>query len=186
MPSSRGAIGILEYQSVPKGMYVLHEIKKKIQFTDIQSEILPGGKFIIYMKGSHGNVEYGMELGFSEDTLVDLGWLGSVNKRLEIYLEGYYEGEEVPENLFIFQHKSYAKTLELTNTLLNTLDLEIVHLRAERNMEGASLAIFSGGVSDVLGAKALMKEGEVLTNIDEDVYAQIRGYYEDDSYFSRR
>ncbi len=173
MFKQEGAIGILEYSTIPQGMKVLNDIVKRVKLTHIQAKIFPGAKYMIMMQGEHGSIEYAMEIGIEQEGLFDIGWMGKIHSLMvPVFNEELYSQDRV-ENVLIFQQTSHAKAFELCNALLHSFDLSVVQIKYTEALEGQAVVIMSGGVADIRGAKEFIKCGEILTNVEPWLFEEV-------------
>jgi microcompartment protein CcmL/EutN len=170
-----GAIGILEYSTIPQGIKVMNEIAKRVKITFIKAKIFPGAKYMIIMQGLHGNIEYAMGIGLEHEGLFDIGWIGQIHSHLiPILNDGLYTKKNI-ENVLVFQQTSHAKAIELCNMLLHKFDLSVIQVKYTEALEGHSVVILAGSIDDVYGAKTHIKCGEVITNIEAWILEEIVG-----------
>lgn len=166
MFKQEGAIGILEYISIPQGIKVLNDIVKHVKLSHVQAKIFPGSKYMIIMQGEHGSIEYAMEIGMEQEGLVDIGWLGKTHAQLVPVFNEEKKWENIGENILIFQQSSHAKAYELCNMLLHGHDLSLVKFSHSTALEGGCLVALSGSVAATRAAKEGIKSAEVITNVE--------------------
>ena len=164
--NQEGAIGILEYITIPQGIKVLNDIVKHVKLSHVQAKMFPGSKYMIIMQGEHGSIEYAMEIGMEQDGLFDIGWLGKIHAQLVPVFNEEKKFEDVGENILIFQQASHAKAYELCNMLLHGQDLSLIKFSHSTALEGGCVVALSGSVAATRAAKERIKFAEVITNIE--------------------
>jgi microcompartment protein CcmL/EutN len=168
-----GAIGILEYSTIPQGMKVLNDIVKGVKLTYIQAKIFPGAKYMIIMQGEHGSIEYAMEIGMEQEGLFDIGWMGKIHSLMVPVFNEESCLQDKVENVIIFQQNSHAKAFELCNMLLHRFDVSVVQFKHTEVLEGHSVVILSGSIADIRGVKASIQCGEILTNVEPWILEEV-------------
>lgn len=173
MFKQEGAIGILEYITIPQGIKVLNDIIKHVNLSHVQAKIFPGSKYMIIMQGEHGSIEYAMEIGMEQEGLVDIGWLGKIHDQLVPVFNEEQSPKHVAENVLVFQQLSHAKAYEECNMLLHGFELSVVKFKHNEALEGSSIVILSGSVAATRAAKERIKSAEIITNIEPWILEEI-------------
>ena len=73
------------------------------------------------------------------------------------------------ENMVVIQLSSHAKLLELTNDLLHHVNVDLVDINVQDYLDGSSLAIFSGTISELMLITERCSLGELITNVDPKI-----------------
>ncbi|SHK02822.1 hypothetical protein [Paramaledivibacter caminithermalis] len=163
------AIGVLEFDSVPKGMKVLNQVAKNIEFSDIKQKIISGRRYIGILYGKHASLEYAMNYAIdnSDGALVEIGWIGSPHRQLLEFLNKELTVDIGNiNNIFVVELLSHARLLELTNYILHHTPVDLVDIDSKEYLDGASIAIFRGKIDALQLAKHIIPEGEMITNLD--------------------
>lgn len=162
------AIGMVEYQTVSKGIQAADLILKTAQVELIEAQTVCPGKYIVILTGDLSAVSASIEASrekFGED-LIDSFILGNPHEAIFPALYGSSEVEEV-RALGIIETFSAASIIVAADEAAKTSIVQLIELRVARGMCGKSYLFLTGDVAAVEAAidkarKALSETGMLL------------------------
>lgn len=172
----RLSVGIIEFRRIPKGLMALNEVIKKVSLVGVTEEYISGGRLIGYLYGSYESVNYAIELiiEMSDDGIIDIGVLGNPHPQFLSYISHELEvNRDDIENILLFDMEDHGTLLEMTNYILHHSDVNLISINTKDYMDGQTMAAFSGSIGGILSAKELVKNGDIITNVEKTVIDSI-------------
>lgn len=178
------AIGMVEYQTVSKGIQAADLILKTAQVELLEAQTVCPGKYIVILTGDLSAVSASIEASrkkFEED-LIDSFILGNPHESIFSAIYGSSDIEEV-KALGIVETFSAASIIVAADEAAKTSIVNLIELRIARGMCGKSYLMLTGDVAAVEAAiekarKVLAETGmlldvSVISNPDKKLWESI-------------
>lgn len=144
------AIGIVEFNSIAKGMYATDQMIKTAEIDVITANTVCPGKYIAIVHGDVSSVANSVEVGVAEaeEFLVDHMVIPNVHAQVFPAIAGV----EMPESIDaigIIETFSVANMVEVADAVLKAANLEAIEIRLGTGLGGKSVFTFTGDVGAV-------------------------------------
>lgn len=161
------AIGLLEFNSIAKGILGADAMIKTARVELIQGMPVCPGKFIAMVAGDVSSVKSAVEAGMkaAKDGVIDKFVLANVDEAVFPALIGAVEiKEEELEALGVIETFSVASAIVAADAIAKAAIVHLLEVRTARGMGGKSLVYFTGDVGAVqaaleVGEKSAKEEG---------------------------
>lgn len=157
------AIGMLEYKTVSKGMYVADQILKLASINLLQASVVCPGKYIVLFQGELSSIDACISYAKQEQSegLIDSFILGNPDD--SIYTALYGATNIVEKNtLGIIETYSVPSIILASDMVVKTANVTLIEIRIAKGMCGKSYLTFTGDISDVTNSvekvKLMLKE----------------------------
>ena len=150
---SQPALGLIETNSIARGIVSLDAMVKKAKINVLQSHPVCPGKYIILISGSVAEVEESMEVGkyYSGHTLVDTFFLPNAHSQLAPAISGTTNVDEIT-SVGIIETYSVASTILAGDTAVKTAKVNLLEMRLAMGLGGKSFFTMTGDLYDVEAA----------------------------------
>lgn len=178
------AIGMVEYQTVSKGIQAADLILKTAQVELLEAQTVCPGKYIVILTGDLSAVSASIEASrkkFEED-LIDSFILGNPHESIFSAIYGSSDIEEV-KALGIVETFSAASIIVAADEAAKTSIVNLIELRIARGMCGKSYLMLTGDVAaveaaiekarKVLAETGMLLDASVISNPDKKLWESI-------------
>ncbi len=144
------AIGIVETNSIPRGILVTDSMTKVTSVDVIESCPLCPGKYITIVSGSVDNVRTAVDKGVEAAAafLVDSSFIASIHPSvLPAIMRA--EAVEVIDALAIIETHAMASCLEVADKVAKAAEVVLIEFRLSRCLGGKSFVSFTGDIAAV-------------------------------------
>ncbi len=167
------AIGMLEFNSVAKGIYVADQMVKVADVEIVTANSVCPGKYIAIVHGDVASVENSVKQGinYAEDFLVDHIVIPNVHPDVFPAVIAASVPSKI-EALGILESYSLSALVIAADAVLKSAELRPIELRLGTGLGGRAYFTFTGDVADVktglevgmeqVGSKGLLINGEVI------------------------
>ena len=144
------AIGIVEFNSVARGIYATDQMIKASEIEIVTANTVCPGKYIAVIHGDVSSVKNSVELGvdIAEEFLVDSMLVPQVSPLVFPAIAGTSLPEEI-DALGIIETFSIASIVVTADAVLKSANLEAIDIRLGTGLGGKSYFIFTGDVGAV-------------------------------------
>jgi len=170
------SVGIVEFKSIPKGLWAVNDIIKRVSLVGITEEYILGGRLISYFYGSYESINYAIEsiIDLCDENIIDIGILGNPHEQfLALISHELIINKDELKNVFVFEMQDHGTMLETINQLLHHSDLNLIGINKKDYLDGKTLAAFGGSIGAMKTAKEIVPFGEMITNIESEVLDSI-------------
>ncbi len=160
---SAKAIGMIEFNSIARGIYVADEMVKTSDVEIVTANSVCPGKYIAIVHGDVSSVETSVKRGLeiSEEFLVDSLVIPNVHPGVFPAIVSATMPERI-QALGILESYSQATMVIATDAVLKAAELEAIELRLATGLGGKAYFTFTG---DVAAVKAGIEVGkEIIGN----------------------
>lgn len=178
------AIGMVEYQTVSKGIQAADLILKTAQVELLEAQTVCPGKYIVILTGDLSAVSASIEASrkkFEED-LIDSFILGNPHESIFSAIYGSSDVGEV-KALGIVETFSAASIIVAADEAAKTSIVNLIELRIARGMCGKSYLLLTGDVAaveaaiekarKVLAETGMLLDASVISNPDKKLWESI-------------
>lgn len=164
------AIGMIETNSIARGIVVHDVMLKKARIDVIQSNSICPGKYIVLISGDEGDVDEAMKegLGKAAEAVVDSLFIPNVRHDIFPAMVGGNQNLDV-DSIVVVETFSVASSIILSDMALKRNNVELLDLRLAQGLGGKAFFLLTGPLFEVEeSAKYLLEEAEpgMLTNIE--------------------
>lgn len=148
------ALGLLELESIAKGLVVADALVKKAEVKLYLSEPMSPGKYVLLFRGPVAEVEesFHAAVEIAGSTVLDKLMLTLVHRKLLAGLDGAFD-VRAPENaLGIVETHTIASTLLAADTALKRAQVGLTHLHLAKGIGGKGWFTLTGVQHDVEAA----------------------------------
>ena len=154
------AIGVVETNSIPRGVKVIDEMVKMSEITIVESCPICPGKYLNIVSGTLSAVRSAVDHGIKTagTFLVDTVLIPDVDKSV---LKAVMRVTPLTEigSLGIIETHSMATALEVADIVVKSANVDLVEVRLAKCLGGKSFVSFTGGIASVRSAS---ESGEKL------------------------
>lgn len=178
------AIGMVEYQTVSKGIQAADLILKTAQVELLEAQTVCPGKYIVILTGDLSAVSASIEASrkkFEED-LIDSFILGNPHESIFSAIYGSSDVGEI-KALGIVETFSAASIIVAADEAAKTSIVNLIELRIARGMCGKSYLLLTGDVAaveaaiekarKVLAETGMLLDASVISNPDKKLWESI-------------
>lgn len=164
------AIGMIETNSIARGIVVHDVMLKKAKINVIQSNSICPGKYIVFITGDEGDVDEAMQDGMrlGAEAIVDSLFIPNIRHDIFPAMVGGAQDVEI-DSLVIVETFSVSSAIVLADMALKRNEVKLLDLRLAQGLGGKAYFIITGPLFEVEEtAKHLAEEAEpgMLTNIE--------------------
>lgn len=165
------AIGLMELNSIAKGIEVTDVLLKASEVELVFSSPVCPGKFIIIIRGEVAAVKNSVSSGekICDGFLVDLSVIPRVHDKVFPAITGTSDIRE-PGAIGVIDAYSSVSAVVAADQAVKTADVDLVEIRMARALGGKAFVIITGEVADVraavsAGVEAIREEGLLLGTV---------------------
>lgn len=154
------ALAVLDFDSVPAGVYAVDAILKKAPIAFIRSGTVTRGRFLVVFGGSTAATSESLDaaLALSGDAIVDHTFLPDVHPRLADALFG--ERTMAEGSLLVLETSTASSVVRAVEAAMKGVPVELLEIRlADSGLAGKGIAFLAGSLPDVEEAAALAAAG---------------------------
>jgi microcompartment protein CcmL/EutN len=148
------ALGLVELESIAKGLVVADALIKKAQVRLYISEPMTPGKYVLLFRGAVAEVlesfEAALETGGA--LVLDKLVLTQVHQSVLMGLDGTFEALGAHDSLGIVEAHTLAATVLAADTALKRADVKLTHLHLAKGIGGKGWFTLAGAQADVEAA----------------------------------
>jgi len=164
------AIGMIETNSIARGILVHDVMLKKANVQVIQSNSICPGKYIVFIAGSEGDVRESMTEGlhYGGAAVVDSLFIPNIRHDIFPALVGGSQDVEI-DSVAIIETFSVASAVILADMALKRNEVHLLDLRLAQGLGGKAYFIITGPLHEVEEAARYVEansEPGMLTNIE--------------------
>ncbi len=159
------SIGLIEFNSIAKGIEVADTMLKAADVELVIAKPICPGKYIVLVSGEVAAVKASIEAGeeISEQFLINSLVLANIDEQI---FKGIHGTTEL-ENTGVLEFFSIASAIEATDRAVKATQIEIIEIRLGFAIGGKSFVTFTGDVSSTeeaveIAAKVGMEDGMLL------------------------
>lgn len=151
----RRALGMIELNSIARGIRVTDEMLKASQVDLVRSSTVCPGKYIVLIAGEVGEVEASMKAGeqlaaaYTVNTLL----IPNIHEQLVPALMGTTQVVD-PEALGVLEFYSIASAITAADTAAKAAQIQLIEIRIGYAIGGKGFVTFTGDVGAVKAAVA--------------------------------
>lgn len=151
------ALAIIEYKSVPAGIYAADAILKKSPISLIRSGTIGEGKYLVLFAGTTASVEEAYQEGLFQGGLQVLDDIFLPDIHEELYAAIFEKKAKVGEApVFILETPSVAICVGAVEQALKGVPVKLLEFRmGDPRMAGRGLAILQGDLHDLEAAQEI-------------------------------
>ena len=148
------ALGLLELESIAKGLVVADALVKKAEVRLYISEPMTPGKYVILFRGPVAEVEesFAEAVAIAGATALDKLLLTLVHRKLLAGLEGAFDVRAPQGALGIVETHTIASTMLAADTALKRAKVGLTHLHLAKGIGGKGWFTLTGAQHDVEAA----------------------------------
>lgn len=164
------AIGMIETNSIARGILVHDVMQKKAGIEIVQSNSICPGKYIVFVRGVEADVEEAMSDGmhYGGDAVVDSLYIPNIREEIFPAILGGNQDVEV-DAVAIIETFSVSSGIVLADMALKRSDVRLLDLRLGQGLGGKAFFIITGPIYEVEEAARHVEanaEPGMLTNIE--------------------
>lgn len=150
---SEPSLGLLELNSIARGMKVCDEILKQAPVHLIEAAPICTGKYLILFGGEVDSVKSSFDRGLelAEVSIVDSLYLPKIDKKVFPALLGIQKTKEI-ESLGLIETVSVAASIIAADTAVKTAEVDLVEIRLAQGLGGKGFVLISGELNDVMAS----------------------------------
>lgn len=150
------AIGVVETNSIPRGILVTDEMVKRASIEVIESCPLCPGKYLLVVAGTVDEVRTAVERGneVAAAFIVDRVIIPDVHDDVLPSIMGNVAVEKI-ESLGVIETHAMATCLEVADRVAKAAMVRIIELRLSRCLGGKSFVSFTGDIASVRSAATI-------------------------------
>ncbi len=154
LPLEEPALGLIELESIAKGLVVADALIKKAQVKLYVSEPMSPGKYVLLFRGGVAEVQESFEAALETGAamVLDKLLLTQVHKSLLMGLDGTFEALGAHDALGIVETQTLASTMLAADTALKRADVKLTHLQLAKGIGGKGWFTLAGAQADVEAA----------------------------------
>ncbi|MBK7863210.1 MAG: BMC domain-containing protein [Archangiaceae bacterium] len=153
-PLREDALGLLELESIAKGLVVADALIKKAAVKLYVSEPMTPGKYVVLFKGPVAEAQESFEeaLRVGAALVIDKLLLTGVHSRVVAALDGAFEALGAHDALGIVETHTLAATLLAADTALKAAQVNLTFLQLAKGIGGKGWFTLAGAQADVEAA----------------------------------
>lgn len=164
------AIGMIETNSIARGIVVHDVMLKKAHVNVLQSNTICPGKYIVFIQGHEGDVEEAMNDGLHHGgtSVVDSFLIPNIREEIFPAMAGGSMEQDV-DSIAVVETFSVSSSIVLADMALKRNDVRLLDLRLAAGLGGKAFFLLSGPLYEIEeSARHLQDEAEpgMLTNIE--------------------
>ena len=164
------AIGLIETNSIARGILVHDVMMKKAGVEIVQSNSICPGKYIVFIRGLEQDIRESMDEGlhYGGASVVDSLIIPNVREEIFPAVVGGNMDIEI-DSVAIVETFSVASAITLADMALKHADVELLDLRLAAGLGGKAYFILSGPLGEIQTAATHVGEAcepGMLTNIE--------------------
>lgn len=164
------AIGMIETNSIARGVLVHDVMLKKAHIDVVQSSSVCPGKYIVFIRGTEGNVRESMAAGrhYGGEAIVDSLFIPNIREEIFPALLGCSQDVEI-DSVAVIETFSVASAITLADMALKRSEVHLLDLRLAQGLGGKAFFIITGPLHEVEEAARHVEancEPGMLTNIE--------------------
>lgn len=181
-PRRDEALGLLELESIARGLVVADTLIKKAEVRLYVSEPMTPGKYVVLFRGPVAEVleSFAAAVETGAATVLDKLVLTFAHPRVLAGLDGTFEGLGAHDALGIVETHTIASTLLAADTALKRAAVKLTHLQLAKGIGGKGWFTLAGPQADVEAAlegaaAALEPRLLVATEIIQRPHRELKG-----------
>ncbi len=164
------AIGMIETNSIARGIVVHDVMLKKAHVQVVQSNTICPGKYIVLIAGHEGDVEEAMADGlhYGGSAVVDSLHIPNIRKDIFPAMVGAVQDIEI-DSVVIVETFSVASAITLADMALKRNEVKLLDLRLAQGLGGKAYFVITGPLHEVEESARHLREAAepgMLTNIE--------------------
>jgi microcompartment protein CcmL/EutN len=165
------AIGVIETNSIPRGVKVIDEMVKKAEVTVVESSPICPGKYLNIISGSLSSVRSAIEHGIKTagTFLVDTVIIPDIDDSV---LKAIMRATLVKEikSIGIIETHAMATAIEVADLVVKSADVVLVEVRLAKCLGGKSFVSFTGDIASVrsgadVGEELARSRGQLVYSV---------------------
>lgn len=150
---SEPSLGLLELNSIAKGLKVCDEVLKQASVDLIEAAPICTGKYLIIIGGEVDSVRSSFDRGLelAEINIVDSLYLPKIDRKVFPALLGIQKIEEI-ESLGIIETVSVASSIIAADIAVKTAEVELIEICLAQGLGGKGFVLVSGNLNNVLAS----------------------------------
>lgn len=153
-PTGLPALGLVELESIAKGLVVADALIKKAEVKLYISEPMTPGKYVVLFRGAVAEVQESFDeaVAIGGATVLDKLVLTQVHRMLLAGLDGTFEALGAQDALGIVETQTIASTVLAADTALKRARVRLTHLHLAKGIGGKGWFTLAGAQHDVEAA----------------------------------
>lgn len=155
------AIGVVESNSIPLGVWMGDAMLKTAQVDLITAQTACAGKYIVIVSGEVAAVRAAVAAGVESAgaSLIDSLVIPNVDQRVCVAMAGATPVEQM-QAVGVVETFSLASSISAADTAVKTAAVELIEVRLGRGLGGKSFLVYTGEVAAVEAAAKSIAESE--------------------------
>lgn len=164
---SEPSLGLLELNSIARGMKVCDEILKQAPVELIEAAPICTGKYLIIIGGEVDSVRASFERGveLAGHNTIDTLYLAKIDQKVFPALLGIQKRKGI-ESLGIVETVTVASSIVAADIIVKTAEVDLIEVRVAQGLGGKGFVLFSGDLNSVTAsleaASAFTEEKRLL------------------------
>ncbi len=176
------ALGLIELESIGKGLVVADALVKRAQVKIVFAEAVSPGKYLLIFSGEVAEVEESFAAGLAVGgaRVLDKLYLPQLAKGVREALADRLGTQDADDSVGIVETHTVAATLLAADTALKYAQVKLTHLHLARGIGGKGYFMLAGAQHDVeaglsAAASSIASNLLVTTEIVERPHVELRG-----------
>ena len=148
------ALGLLELESLARGVVVADAVLKRADVTVLWAEAVTPGKYVLLFVGGEAEVAESFQAGLeaSGDRLLDSLYLPHISEAVVSALRSELRASSSDESLGLVEVHTVAATLKAADAALKHAQVRLVHLAVAKGIGGKGWFSLAGELPDIEAA----------------------------------
>lgn len=165
------ALGMIEYNSVARGIRSVDAIVKKAPVSIFRSHTISPGKYVTLFAGEVANVDESLNAGIevAKDCVVNHIFIPYLHRDLVPVLQGKIDRPPL-DAIAIFESLSVCSCVEAADKALKTAPVKLVEFQLGQGLGGKGYFILTGALSDLEASsevvQSYMAEDGMLAGVE--------------------
>lgn len=171
------ALGIVEFDTIPKGYKVTNEMLKKIDITHFEDILAAKSKYIAMIIDKYERIQYALEFAIGKDAnhIIDIALIGNMHKDLQRFINKEYHNTCLDEiiDIGIIKTDTFATCIEKANQILHFANVSLIDINYSDSLNGNCLITFHGSTSNIMASIDKVGMGELIPKPDKKLLERI-------------
>lgn len=161
------AIGLIETNSIAKGLFLVDQMIKKARVEVLISKTVSPGKYVILISGDVASTEESMQAGMEKASpfLVDSLFIPNVHPEVLSGIKENYKKMKI-DSLLIAEIATVSSTISALDRGLKAAEVALIRLKLGRGLGGKGYFILTGDLGETQAAlsevQRILSDGKLL------------------------
>lgn len=156
------ALAMLEYSSIAAGIQAADAMVKRAEMAVVQAGTVQPGRLLVLLGGAVAEIEEALKVGLqtAADTLTDHIFLPMVDQRVVGALAGKRHVDKLADNIAtgIVETRTVPAAIHAADRGVKSAEVALMEMRLADGLGGKGIVFFTGSLSDVEAALAVVDE----------------------------